>query len=47
MQDPVEDRACDHPVAEDVTPTPKALVAGQDHRPALVAPADELEEQRE
>ena len=46
MQDPVEDRAGDHPVAEDVAPAAEALVAGQNHRPALVAPADELEKQR-
>ena len=41
-----EDCAGDHPVAEDVAPAPEALVASQDHRAALVAPADELEEQR-
>ena len=43
---PVEDRAGDHVVTEDVTPDPEALVAGHEHRTALVAPADELEEQR-
>ena len=32
MQDPVEDRAGDHPVAEDVAPAAEALVAGQDQR---------------
>ena len=46
VQDSVEDRARDHPVAEDFAPAPEALVAGQDHRPALVASADELKEQR-
>ena len=30
VQNPVEDRAGDHPVPEDVTPAPEALVAGQD-----------------
>ena len=46
VRNPVEDRAGDHPVAEDVAPTAEALVAGRNHRPSLVAPADELEEQR-
>ena len=46
MQDPLEDRAGDYAVAEDVAPSAEALVAGQNHRPPLVAPADELEEQR-
>src|SRR5712691_10566323 len=41
----VEDRGGDDPVAKHVAPAPEALVAGQDHRAALVAPADELEEQ--
>ena len=46
MQDPVEDCAGDHPVAEDIAPAAEALVAGQNPRAALVATADELEEQR-
>ena len=45
MEHAVEDRRGDHAVAEDVAPTAEALVAGQDHRPALVAAADELEEE--
>src|SRR5947207_15190478 len=45
MEHAVDDRGGDHAVAEDVDPTAEALVAGQDHRPALVAAADELEEE--
>ena len=45
VQDPVEDGRGDHPVAKDVPPTAEALVAGQDHRPPLVATTDELEEE--
>src|SRR5438477_8181221 len=37
--------AVDDAVAEDVAPAPEALIAGEDHRPPLVAPADELEEE--
>jgi hypothetical protein len=33
------------PVAEDLPPAPEALVAGQEQRTPLVAPADELEEE--
>jgi hypothetical protein len=45
MQQPVEDGGGDDPVAEHIAPGAEALVARQDHRPTLVAPADELEEQ--
>src|SRR2546427_5449578 len=45
VQDAVEDRGGDDAVAEDVAPAAEALVAGEDHRPALVAPADELKEE--
>src|SRR5690242_9624650 len=41
----VEDRGGDDPVAKHVAPAAEALVAGQDHRATLVAPADELEEE--
>src|SRR6266700_2393386 len=39
MEDAVQDRGGDDPVAEDVAPAAKALVAGQDHGTALVAAA--------
>src|SRR5258708_36613045 len=45
VQDAIEDRRRDDPVAEDVAPAPEALITGQDHRPPLVAPADELKEE--
>src|SRR6266487_5206757 len=45
MEDAVQDRGGDDPVAEDFPPAAEALVAGQDHGAALVAAADELEEQ--
>lgn len=45
MQQPVEQRGCDHGAAEDVTPFRKAAVRGEDHRPLLVARIDQLEEQ--
>lgn len=45
MKQAVKDRGGDHPVPEHVAPGASALIAGQDDRPALVAPADELEEQ--
>src|SRR5438445_4898876 len=45
VEDPVEDGRGDDPVAEDVAPAPEALVAGEDHRAPLVAPADELKEE--
>ncbi len=41
----VQDRRGNHSVAEHLAPSAEALIAGQDHRPALIAPADELEEQ--
>jgi Glycosyl transferase WecG/TagA/CpsF family len=45
MEDSVQDGRGDHPVAEDLPPAPEALVAGQEQRAPLVAPADELEEE--
>ena len=45
MKQAVKDRGGSHPVPEHFAPSAEALVAGQDHRSALVAPADELEEQ--
>src|SRR5439155_8686973 len=45
VQHAVEDGRRDDAVPEDVAPTAKALVTGEDHRPALVAAADELEEE--
>ena len=45
VQQAVEDGGGDHRVAEDVPPGAEALVAGDDDRAALVAAADELEEQ--
>src|SRR5213594_1282521 len=45
MQDPVEDRGRNNPVAEDLTPAAEALVGREDHRAPLVAAADELEEE--
>src|SRR5207247_1414922 len=45
VEDPVEDGRGDDPVAEDVAPAPEALIAGEDHRAPLVAPADELKEE--
>src|SRR5262249_15761700 len=45
VQQPVEDRRGDHRVAKDVAPGAEALVAGDDERAALVAAADELEEE--
>ena len=45
MQQAVQDGGGDDAVAEDLAPAAEALVAGEDHGPALVAPADELEEQ--
>src|SRR5207302_943003 len=44
MQDAVQDRGGDHPVAEDVAPAPEALIAGEDHRSPLVTATDELKE---
>src|SRR3989441_6817226 len=45
VEDSVKDGRGDDPVAEDVAPAPEALVAGEDHRAPLVAPADELKEE--
>src|SRR5262245_25556819 len=45
VEDAIQDRGGDDPVAEDLAPAAEALVAGQDHRAALVAATDELEEQ--
>src|SRR5215475_4980216 len=45
MEEPIEDRGGDYPVAEHIAPSGEALVAGDDHRPALVAVADQLEEE--
>src|SRR3972149_898306 len=45
MEQAIQDRRGDHPVAEDLTPTPEALIAGEDHRAALVATTDQLEEE--
>src|SRR5258706_9502591 len=45
MEDAIEDCGGDHAIAEDVAPGAKALVGGEDHWAALVATADELEEE--
>ena len=45
VQDAVEDGGGDDAIAEHVSPAAERLVAGEDERPLLVAPADELEEQ--
>src|SRR5882672_7782947 len=45
MQHAIEDRGGDHAVAEHVGPGREALVTGEDHRPALVAATDQLEEE--
>ena len=45
MQQPVEQRGCDHGTAEDVAPFRKAAVRGEDHRALFVARIDQLEEQ--
>ncbi len=45
MQQPVQDGGGDDAVTEHLAPGAEALVAGRDHRAALVAPADQLEEQ--
>ena len=45
MQEAIEDGSGDDAIAEHLAPGTEALVAGQDHRPAFIAPADELEEQ--
>ena len=45
MQQPVEQRRCDHGAAEDVAPFRKAAVRGEDHRALFIARIDQLEEQ--
>ena len=45
MEDPVQDGGGNHAVAKDLAPAAKALVGRQDDRAALVAAADELEEE--
>ncbi len=45
VQDAVEDRGGDHPVAEDVAPAPEALVTGEDQRSPFVTSTDELKEE--
>ena len=45
MQQAVEQRGGDHRIAEDLAPFGEAAIGGQDHRAALVAGIDELEEQ--
>lgn len=45
VQQPVKDGSSDDAITEDLAPRADALVAGQDHRPALIATADELEEE--
>src|SRR5215203_2362214 len=41
----IEKRGGDHRIPEDIAPLSEATVRGQDHRTALVAGVDELEEQ--
>src|SRR5262245_3358771 len=45
VEDAVQDRGRDHPVPEDLSPAAEALIAREDHGAALVAAADQLEEQ--
>ena len=45
MQEPIEERGGDDRIAEHLAPLGKAAVGGQDHRAALVARVDQLEEQ--
>jgi hypothetical protein len=45
VQKPIENRAGDHVIAEDLAPGAKTLVAGNDDRTSLVATRDQLEEQ--
>jgi len=45
MQQSIEDRGGDDAIAEDLTPGAEAVVAGEDHRAALVVSRDQLEEQ--
>ena len=45
VQKPIENRAGDHGVAEDLAPGAETLVAGNDDRTTLVAARDQLKEQ--
>ncbi len=45
VEQPVEDRARNHGVAEDLAPCAETLVTRQQYRPAFVAATDELEEE--
>jgi hypothetical protein len=45
VQQPVEQRGCDHRIAENLPPFGKAAIGGQDHGAALVARIDQLKEQ--
>ena len=45
MKQTIEQRGCDHRIAENLAPFGKAAVGGQDHRAALIARIDQLEEQ--
>jgi len=44
VKQPVEDRGGDHGVAEDGAPFADGAVRGDQHRAALIASADQLEE---
>jgi hypothetical protein len=45
VQDAIEDRRSEHVVAKDLAPKAEGLVAGDEQRAALVAAADELEDE--
>lgn len=45
VQQPIEDRGGDDAITEHLAPCAEALVAGQDHGSALVASADQREEE--
>ncbi len=45
VKQPVEQRGCDHRIAENLPPLGKTAIGGQDHGAALVARIDQLEEQ--
>jgi len=45
VQESIEQCRCDDWITEDLAPFCKATIGGQDHRTALVARVDELEEQ--
>ncbi len=44
MEEPIEDRAGDHRIAEHLAPRAKTLIAGQQNGAAFVATTDQLEE---